>query len=37
MTRVNGSKYFCKIWDHVIDKNDSGVTIGYEIIVLRTG
>ena len=35
MTRAYGSRYFCKIWDHVGEKNDSDVTIGCEIIVLR--
>ena len=37
MTRANSSRYFCKIWDHVGDKNDSSVIIGYEVILLRTG
>ena len=39
MTRANGSsiRYFCKIWDRVGDKNDSGVIIGCETIVLRRG
>ena len=40
MTKANGSRYFCKIWEYVGDKkkkNDRGGTIGCEIIVLRQG
>ena len=37
MTRAYGSRYFFKIWDHVGEENDSDVTIGCGIIVLRTG
>ena len=36
MNRANGSRYICEIWEHIGDKkNDSSVTIGCEIIVLR--
>ena len=41
MTKANGSRYFCKIWEYVGDKkkkkNDRGRTIVCEIIVLRQG